>query len=76
MRYVDLEYAIKAELERIGAQGILTEWVVVTATTRYDDEGPITQVGTILPGDEVPFHRMMGLLDYALTLARSQITGE
>lgn len=76
MRYVNLEDAIKEELERIGAQGVLTEWVLVTATTRYEDEGAVTQIATIMPDDQVPYHRLMGLLDYALTKAREEITGE
>jgi hypothetical protein len=74
--YQRLEDAIK-EVARIEeAEGVLTEWVVVTAFQRYDDEGDaLTQVGTLLPdgGGHVPYHRMMGLLDYALTRCRAEI---
>lgn len=55
---------------------MLTEWVVVTAHQSYDDNGqPSVQIGQWMPdGGEIPFHRVMGLLDYALTLRRHQIT--
>jgi hypothetical protein len=64
-----------AQLE--GTQGVLTEWVVVTSHQRYDDDGEqLVQIGQWLPGggDAVPYHRVMGLLDYALTLRRHDIT--
>ena len=59
-----------------GAEGVLTEWVLVTATQRFDEDGDgLTQVGITLPdgGGQVPYHRVMGLLDYALTRYRAEI---
>jgi len=74
--YQRLADAIDAVARIEGADGILTEWVVVTATQRYDEDGvALTQVCTLLPhGGQVPHHRLMGLLDYALTLTRAAIT--
>jgi len=62
-----------------GAQGVIVEWVLVYATQRYDSDGDgITQVGTLLPdgGGQVPYHRMMGLLDYALTRCRAEVADD
>jgi len=74
--YQRLEEAI-TEVGRLeGYEGVITEWVIVTAVTRFDDNGNgITQVGTLLPegGGQVPYHRVMGLLDYSLTLCRADI---
>lgn len=74
--YRQLEEAIREVARLEGAQGVLLEWVVVTAHQRYDEEGdPLVQVGQWMPnGGEVPYHRVMGLLDYALTLRRHEIT--
>jgi hypothetical protein len=74
--YARLADAIQ-DVSRIeGAHGVITEWVVVTAHQRYDDEGDArTQISQLMPdGDDVPYHRVMGLLDYALTLRRAEIT--
>lgn len=74
--YQRLEAAI-ADVARIeGAEGFLLEWVVVTAHQHYGDDGdPRVQIGQWVPGggDHVPYHRLMGLLDYALTLRRAEV---
>ena len=58
-----------------GQAWILTEYVVLTAQTRYDDEGdPTTAVGTLFRDGDVPYHRALGLLDYAATRMRAAIT--
>lgn len=74
--YRRLAEAVREVSSLEGAQGVLTEWVVVTAHQSYDDAGqPSVQIGQWMPdGGEIPFHRVMGLLDYALTLRRHQIT--
>lgn len=75
--YQQLEAAIQHITELEGAEGVLLEWVVVTAHQHYDNEGdPRTQIGQWVPGggDHVPYHRLMGLLDYALTSRRAEIT--
>lgn len=74
--YGRLAEAIRDVSQLEGAEGVITEWVVVTAHQHYDDDGDTrVQIGQWMPdGDEVPYHRVMGLLDYALTLRRAQIT--
>lgn len=73
--YRRLAQAIEAVARYEEAEGVLTEWVVVTATERFDDDGTkLTQICTLLPADHVPYHRVMGLLDYALSLKRAEIT--
>lgn len=60
------------------AEGVITEWAVVYATQRYAEDGDgLTQVGTLVPegGGNLPYHRLIGLLDYALTLCRAEISG-
>lgn len=77
--YQRLAGAIEDTARLEGAQGVLTEWVVVFSTQRYDEDGDaVTQVGTTLPngGGEVPFHRLMGLLDYALTRCRAVVASD
>lgn len=74
--YHRLAEAVREVSTLEGARGVLIEWVVVTAHQSYDDNGqPSVQIGQWMPdGGEIPFHRVMGLLDYALTLRRHQIT--
>jgi hypothetical protein len=74
--YARLEEAIDDVTRLEGFEGIRAEWVVVCASQRFDDDGDgITQVGTLQPdgGGHVPYHRSMGLLDYALTRMRAEI---
>ncbi|SBT64235.1 hypothetical protein GA0070622_1205 [Micromonospora sediminicola] len=53
---------------------ILTEYVVVTSQQRFDEEGNgITAVGCINRDSDVPFHRILGLLEYAGTRTRRRI---
>lgn len=74
--YQRLAEAIRDVSQLEGAEGIITEWVVVTAHQSFDDDGdPTVQIGQWMPdGGEVPYHRVMGLLDYALTMRRAAIT--
>ncbi|MGW3144870.1 hypothetical protein ACWDG1_09345 [Streptomyces sp. NPDC001177] len=75
--YQRLEAAIQDVARLEGAEGVLLEWVVVTAHQHYDDDGdPQVQVGQWVPGggDHVPYHRLLGLLDYATTMRRHEIT--
>ncbi|KPC64432.1 hypothetical protein ADL27_61075 [Streptomyces sp. NRRL F-6602] len=73
--YRALEAAI-TEVGRLeGFDGVLTEWIVVTSTQRYDADGDtVTQIGTLMPdGGGAPYHRLMGLLDYAHTRMRAEV---
>lgn len=77
--YRKLEEAIHEVADAEGFEGVLTEWVVVAASQRYDEDGDgITQVGTLLPdgGGTVAYHRLMGLLDYALTRCRKVVADD
>ncbi|MDX3183479.1 hypothetical protein PV334_19735 [Streptomyces sp. ME02-7008A-1] len=72
--YQRLEAAVEEVCRLEGYQGVLTEWVVIAASQRYDEDGDgITQVGTLLPsgGGAIPHHRVMGLLDYVQTRMRA-----
>lgn len=74
--YQRLEDAITEVARLEEADGVLTDWVIVTAHQRFDGEGDaLTQVGKLLPGagGNIPYHRIMGLLDYALTLCRAEV---
>ncbi|MFJ1993080.1 hypothetical protein [Streptomyces asiaticus] len=74
--YQRLEDAITDVGRLEGAEGVLTEWMVVTSLQRYDADGDgLTQIATLVPegGSQVPYHRLMGLLDYALTRMRAEV---
>lgn len=74
--YRRLEEAIDEVSGHEVFEGVRTEWVMVVASQQFDDDGDgITQVGTLLPdgGGQVPYHRTLGLLDYALTRMRAEV---
>lgn len=72
--YQRLEQAIADVAAIEGAEGIVTEWVLVAAFQRYEGDEHRTQILRLLPPNDVPYHRVMGLLDYATTLYRHEIT--
>ncbi|WP_406078763.1 hypothetical protein OG337_29135 [[Kitasatospora] papulosa] len=77
--YQRLEAAVEEVCRLEGYQGVLTEWVVIAASQRYDEDGDgITQVGTLLPsgGGAIPHHRVMGLLDYVQTRMRAMAAAD
>jgi hypothetical protein len=72
--YERLQAAI-VECSRLNdAEGILTDWVVVAAFQRFDGDDHRTAIMRLLPLDDTPYHRVMGLLDYAATLYRHELT--
>lgn len=74
--YRRLEEAIQEVGHLEGAEGVFTEWVVAYSTQIVDDDGDAcAQVGTLTPGGggQTPYHRMMGLLDYAHTRMRAEV---
>lgn len=74
--YKRLTQSIEEVARLEGAEGVLTEWVIVFAAQHFDGDGDgITQVGITLPdgGGHVPYRRVMGLLDYALTRYRADV---
>ncbi|MFJ3083021.1 hypothetical protein ACIPJG_25155 [Streptomyces halstedii] len=73
--YQRLEAAVEEVCRLEGYQGVLTEWVVIAASQRFDEDGDgITQVGTLLPGGggAIPHHRVMGLLDFIQARMRAE----
>lgn len=73
--YADLERAIEAVLRIRGAQGVLTEYVTLAGVQSIDDEGDTTgSVMMVLPmGGGLPYHRVMGLIDYTHTVLRAEV---
>lgn len=70
----ELEKAIENLARMLGAEGVIGEWTTVVAFQSFGSqpgEGT-TQIVRLFP-DDVPYHRSMGLLDYALTRMRSNI---
>lgn len=51
--------------------GLLVDWIVVTQTTRFDDEGDRESAyGLIFAGGQMDEHRAIGLLDYGAYLLK------
>lgn len=73
--YADLERAIEAVLRLRGATGILVDYVTLAGVQNIDDEGDTTgSVMMILPmGGGLPYHRVMGLIDYTQTVLRAEV---
>jgi hypothetical protein len=73
--YAELERAIDKVLRLRGAEGILTEYVTLCGVQTIDDEGDTAgSVMLILPmGGGLPYHRVMGLLDYSHTVLRAEV---
>lgn len=74
--YQRLDDAIQEVSRAEDYEGIPLEWVVVAAYQRFDDDGvSFTPIGRLVPdgGNRVPFHRILGLLDYAHTHARAEV---
>jgi len=70
----ELERAIENLSRLIGAEGVISEWTAVVSFQSFGanrGEGT-TQIIRLFP-DDVPYHRSMGLLDYALTRMRHNI---
>ena len=73
--YAELERAIERVLRLRGAEGILTEYVTLAGVQTIDDEGDTAgSVMMILPmGGGLPYHRVMGLVDYTQTVLRAEV---
>lgn len=72
--YKELERAINEVLRLRGAAGMLTDYVTLAAVQSIDDEGDTdTAIMMLLPmGDGLPYHRVMGLLEYVQTVMRAE----
>jgi hypothetical protein len=73
--YRELEAAIERVLRLRGAEGILTEYVTLCGVQTIDDEGDTAgSVMMVLPmGGGLPYHRVMGLIDYSHTVLRAEV---
>ena len=73
--YAELERAIERVLRLRGAEGILTEYVTLAGVQTIDDDGDTAgSVMMILPmGGGLPYHRVMGLVDYTQTVLRAEV---
>lgn len=73
--YAELERAIETVLRLRGVEGILTEYVTLCGVQTIDDEGDTAgSVMMILPmGGGLPYHRVMGLVDYTQTVMRAEV---
>lgn len=68
--------AIEACLQAYGGPGsyVLTEYIVITAQTGWDDDGEqLTAVGVCHRDGDVPLHRCLGLAEYAAARYRKRI---
>lgn len=70
-----LEAAVREALEAQGlGVGVLTEFVVVAAQARFEDDGcGSTGVYYLTSGDGVPYYRLLGLLDFARVALRGEV---
>lgn len=73
--YKRLEDAVNACARFEGASGVLTDWIAVYAMQNYDATGDSpAQIGRLTPqGKGAPVHRVLGLLDYAVTKCRAEV---
>ncbi|MEU4570847.1 hypothetical protein [Micromonospora sp. NPDC023956] len=56
-----------------GVPSVLSEYVVITAQHRFDDDGDsLTAIGCFSRDSDVPLHRMLGLVEYASTRLRKR----
>lgn len=75
--YNDLDTNIRRVATLEGWEGMVTDWVIVAAAQNLDDNGgDLTYVGRLLPegGRRVPYYRVMGLLDVALSGMRNDVS--
>jgi len=64
--YEQIERCIAEIVTRQGREGVLTDWLILSAVQSFDDDGiPITNTGWHTnPENGIPFHRLLGLLKY------------
>lgn len=56
---------------------LLTDYVVISAGTRFADDGESwSQVAMIYRDNDVPAYRVIGLLDFALARARKYVADD
>lgn len=76
--YQRLDEAIEEVCRLEEFTGIPIEWIVIAASQRFDGDESFTQVGTLIPdgGGRVPFHRLLGLVDFTHTRLRAEVMSD
>lgn len=74
--YTELEAALENLLRLRGADGVIVEYVMLASIHSFDEEGDtVASVMMVLPdGGGVPYHRVLGLVDYTQTVLRAEVT--
>lgn len=64
--YERIEDALKLIITEQGRDGLLTDYLILSAVQSYDDEGGLlTNTGWHTnPNNGVPYHRLIGLIEY------------
>lgn len=67
-----LDEAIREALAARGYDvGVVVDRFVAVAIQHYDDDGtPISSIARVVPGEEIPHYRMLGMLDVLATRLR------
>lgn len=70
---------IEESLRKITAlqrrEGLLTDWIILSSVQSFDREGnATTNVGWCTnPEGGIPYHRMLGLIEYAKTMLQQEV---
>lgn len=75
--YEELEAVIKkvAALESEGEPAILVEWLVLTASTYYKENGAWSRTQMLIPDDnDIPPYRLLGLLEFNAARLKREAT--
>lgn len=72
--YEQLEQAIRAVAHHEQYEGLVTDWVVITAVQTHDPNGnDLTAVGRLTPPGRLPYYRLLGLIEYAAAELRNGV---
>jgi len=73
--YTELEASLEKLLRLRGAEGVLTEYVMLASLQSFDEEGDaVASVMMVLPHEGgIPYHRALGLVDYTQTVLRAEV---
>lgn len=55
---------------------LLTEYIVLTANMRLDEGQEVTSYGRMYRNNDMPWHRILGLLEIHRTLVKDAVVGE
>ena len=68
--YHNIEESLKRIIKAQGREGLLTDYVILSTVQSIDDDGAmLTNTGWHTnPGNGIPYHRMLGLIEYIKAL--------